>query len=442
MHRFLTLIQRLSRSLVGLALLLSSTLAVAQPTIVSTVPPNLTPNVSPGTSVSFTFSEAMNPVLTTAQFMDTSTAQFLTVTPAWSSGNKVLTCTPNSPWPANRTIIWMVSGANLAGTALGGTPSGVFMTAAAGTGCDPAATMPSFTVSKGWMYEQTSTVAPALNPNNPYCFLACMTLPCPRNATNVTLAVPGGPTLNLILSALPGHLTLPDCSYTDLTAYETAYPYGNYQFTVQATMSNQQVTVNFPSGLTQPPAPRIANYAAAQLINPTQPFTLTWDPLANGTAADCIYAEIYGGVFSTPGPGGAGALNGTATGVSIPAGTLEANQSYSGCVTFYHLQLVTNGASHVSLAYRASTTEFGLHTGSGQVTPPVITNSACGLGGALGFEIVCSPGQMLVVETSTNLLPLSWQPLCTTNTTTSRARIVDPHPATNQRLFYRVRVGP
>lgn len=442
MHRIRTLIQRPISNLVGLALWLSSTLAMGQPVLVSTVPANMSANVSPGALVSFTFSEAMDPVLTTAQFMDGSTAQFLTVTPAWSSGNKVLTCTPNSPWPANHTIVWMLDGQNPAGTPLGGTPSGFFMTAAAATGCDPAATMPSFTVSKGWMYEQTSSVAPALNPNNPYCFLACMTLPCPRNATNVTLAVPGGPTLNMMLSALPGHLTLPDCSYTGLTAYEAAYPYGNYQFTIQATTSNQQVTVNFPSGVTQPPAPHIANYAAAQTIDAAQPFTLAWDPLVNGTTADCIYAEIYGGVFSTPGPGGTGALNGTATGVSIPAGTLQPNQSYSGCVTFYHLQLLTNGASHVSLAYRASTTEFSLHTGSGQVTAPVLTNPACALGGTLSFEIACSPGQMLVVETSTNLLPQSWQPLCTTNTTTSRARIVDSRPATNQRLFYRVRVGP
>ena len=40
-----------------------------------------------------------------------------------------------------------------------------------------------------------------------------------------------------------------------------------------------------------------------------------------GTTTDCIYVEIYGGVFRTPNLGEVGALNGTATSVTIPAGT-------------------------------------------------------------------------------------------------------------------------
>ena len=442
MPSFVTCSRGLLRNLVGLSLLLSWCSALAAPTILSTAPSNMESGVSPSRSVSFTFSEPMNPVLTTVQFMDAATAQFLPATPGWNVGNTVLTCTPTDPWPANHTIVWMAAGSNPAGTPLGDPTLGMFMTAAASTGCDPIATLASFTVSKGWLYQQTSSSAPTLHPDSPYCFLGCMTLPCPRSATNVSLRVPSGPTLNLASTPLPGHLTLPDCSYNNLTAYEAAYPYGNYLFSIQSTASNQQVTISFPATLTQPPAPRLSNYLAAQTIDPAQPFGLSWYPLAGGSAADCIYVEVYGGVFATPGPGAAGALNGTATGVVIPAGIFQPNQSYSGCVTFYHLQLATNGSSHISLAYRASTTEFSLRTGSGQLPPPVITNAVCTSGGAFSFEIPCSPGQSFVIESSATLLPDSWQPLCSTNSLSSRVRIVDPHPATQQRLFYRARRGP
>jgi methionine-rich copper-binding protein CopC len=410
----------------------------ATPTILSTVPASMATGVSPTTTIRFTFSEAMNPAATTVMLMDVSTNQTVAASPAWSGGNTILTCTPSAPLAANHMILWQLSGLSAAGAALGGTTAGIFTTAAAGTGCDTNALMLSFTVSKGWMYAQSSTAAPALNPANPYCFLACMSLPCPRDATNVSLQLPGGSVPNLVL-AYAGHLTLPDCSYLNQSAFEAAYPYGNYTFNVQAVASNQTVTVNFPSSITQPPAPHLTNYLAAQSINPAQPFVLGWDPLTGGTAADCIYVEIYGGVFHTPNLGSTGALNGTATSVTIPTGTFQPNQSYSGCVTFYHCQLLTNGTSYLSLTYRASTTEFGLHTTSG-ASSLVLTNAGC-VAGAFGFEVTCTNGQALVAEYTTNLASHQWLTLVSTNSPGQRVRFTDSKPATNKQIFYRVRTG-
>jgi hypothetical protein len=301
--------------------------------------------------------------------------------------------------------------------------------------------MLSFTISKGWMYEQTSAAAPVMNTNAPYCFLACMSIPCPRNANSVSLQLPPGGIEDMNPTTIAGHLTWTDCTQASVSDFETAYPSGDYTFTIWATASNQSVAVNLPSSLVQPPAPHLANYAAAQSVYACQPFTLTWDPFTGGTAADCISVQIYGGVFSTPAPGGTGLLNGTATSVVIPAGTFQTNSSYSGCVSFYHFLLQTNGDSYVSLAYRSSTTEFGLVTsGAGSL---MVTNAGWAtVGKVFAFDVPCSPGQSLVAEYCKNLLAGQWHTLLSTNSVTDCVRFCDPGATTNSQLFYRVRTGP
>lgn len=434
------------RLLAFLPLLLTTWAALAQPTLLSVIPGQFATDVSPTTTIQFTFNEAMNPDVTIAGFFAVkgTSYQMVTVTSAWSSGNKVLTCTPAAPLPAGYMVYWSLDGENTIADPLS-TEVGYFTVSTGGsttTGCDSSASMVSVTVSKGWMYNQSSAAAPVLNTNSPYCFLACMTIPCPRDATNVSLRAPLGTANNLGATGISGHLTFMDCSSATPDALDAFYGPGDYTFTIQAASSNQNIAVNFPSTLTQPAAPHIANWAAARAVDPTQPFTLTWDPLAGGSAGDCVYVEIYGGLFKTPTLGEAGALNGTAASVVIPAGTLQPNQTYAGAITFYHVQLLTNGTAYVSLAYRASTTEFELATSSGSTTAMVITNATVAVvSGKFTFEVGCSPGQ-IIVERSTNLQPGSWQPFYTTNATGNVVRISDDLAPSGSNLFYRARKGP
>ena len=237
-------------------------------------------------------------------------------------------------------------------------------------------------------------------------------------------------------------LVLRGCSYANQNAFEVVYPSGDYTFNVQSATSNQQVMVNFPPSLTQPAAPHLTNYLAAQSINPSQAFVVGWDAFPGGTTTDCIYVEIYGGVYQTPALGMAGALNGTATSVVIPGGTFQPNHQYSGCVGFYHYQLLTNGTSHISLAYRGSTTDFNLSTGSGSGYCPVITNAGWAGAGMFRFEVTCPISQALVAEWSTNLNGGQWQTLCSTNSQSQGVQFTDPRAGANARLFYRVRTGP
>jgi hypothetical protein len=74
-----------------------------------------------------------------------------------------------------------------------------------------------------------------------------------------------------------------------------------------------------------------------------RPLVLQWDPWAGGTADDVIRLRIEDAdnelVFETPGRGNAGHLNGLATSVTIPAGTLAPGQTYEGQLVFERIAL-------------------------------------------------------------------------------------------------------
>lgn len=220
---------------------------------------------------------------------------------------------------------------------------------------------------------------------------------------------------------------------TSSNAFETAFPQGTYTFNVSATASNQTVPVLLPPGMTQPNPPHITNFLAAQA------FTLGWDAFVGGTSADYIAVFIGNNAWKTPDPGTAGALNGTATTVTIPANSLQANSNYSATIGFYHMLIVSN-ATYVTEAYRATATLFTLNT-AGSVRPGV-TNVVCS-GGSRSFDVLTAAGQFLTVVSTTNCaLPLAqWPTLLTTNSPGARVHIIDPRPATSRVIVYGVRNG-
>jgi hypothetical protein len=410
------------------------------PVIVSTVPANLATGVSPTAPVVITFSTAMDTTATMATFLDvTSPLSPLATTPAWSADSRTLTSTPTQPFPATRMIIWTVTGQDLAGNPLGGQPEGYFTTGSSGGGTGSGTNrVTSFIVGQIFYYDQTSTAAPVLDTNIGYAFDAATTLASNRTATAISLMLPTS-----ALKTLSQNPAAPESYYlvdgtTNLATFQATYPSGNYGFNVQAATSNQQVTVNLPSSLVQPPAPHVNNFAAAQAVDVTQPFTLSWDTFSGGTTADYI-AVTVGDVFGTVNPPATNALNGTATSVVIPAGTLQADTQYDATITFFRMIANTN-TTYVTEAFRATATQFTLSTFSGAAVPLVLTNAAWA-SGVFSFDVTSAAGQTLTVEYSTALQPGSWNTLLTTNSAPGDVKITDPAPVTNPRRFYRARTG-
>lgn len=407
--------------------------AAAQTTLSSVVPNLDATGVPANTTVQFTFSGAMNSAGTFVTFMDQTGGTVTPTTPSWSAGFTVLTCTPITPFPAGKTISWILMGTSTLGTQVG-PEMGSFTVASGAADCTNQ--IPSYTLGKAVMYSQTSAASPALSTNWPYVFVACTTLACSNSAaTNVSLTSPGTGSTNLMFTGIPLHFSHAGLAASQGTL-DTAYPNGNYTFQVQSSGSTVPFTMGFSSMLVQPAGPRISNYDAAQTVAASQPFVLGWDAFAGGTATDCIYVEIYGSSFKTPGPGEAGALTGTATSVTIPANTLQADRSYQGAITFYHYALETNSA--VTLNYRSATTEFNLATYA--AAPSITLANPIMSGGVLCFELRSASTQALIIESSTNMLAGTWITLTTTNCTGGSVWVQDTNIVASPSLFYRARL--
>jgi hypothetical protein len=186
----------------------------------------------------------------------------------------------------------------------------------------------------------------------------------------VTIPTTGGVS-NLLEDALQPE-RFSKAVYTPLlSTFNANFPVGDYGFNVTGNPS-QQTTVTLPN-FAQPNVPQISNYAAAQAINPAQPFTLSWNTFTNGSIADGILVQINGDsgltLFQTAGFGEPGGFNGTATSVVIPAGTLPANSTNNCTLFFAHLNATTNGSS-VSLAIVASVTLFSVQTTASSIVTP------------------------------------------------------------------------
>ncbi len=416
--------------------------AMAQPTIVSSVPANGATGVSPSADVVFTFSTAMDTDSTTTVFFDLNSSSLANVISVWSAGDTVLTCTPSPAFGNNHSIQWVVSGQDTGGNELGGLPFGSFTTGSGGGGGGGGSgtnAVTSFVIGKAWEYNQTSTAAPTLDTNASYFFSGLTTLASNRTATAITLTWPTAGVSNLVQNFIH-HEDYYLFGYdTNLAVFNAAYPAGNYIFTVTSNAANQQVTVKLPA-FAQPNAPHVSNYSAAQSVNPTQPFTLTWDAFTGGGGTDNV-SVVIGDVFQTPGFGQTNALTGSATSVTIPAGTFQAGSNYDATIGFYHGVVTTNGG-YVTEAYVATLTQFSINTAGSAVAAPVLANAAWNAG-TFGFDILTSPGQTLTVVYTTDLsIPLaSWPVLVTTNSPGSIVHIADPNAATAKAIFYGTRNG-
>ncbi len=417
--------------------------AQAAPTILSTVPANGATGVSMNTTIVFTFSEAMDTNATSIFVYDNvmPIPNFYTTTDSWNAGNTILTCTPDSAFPANTMISWAATGENPAGDPLGGIPVGSFSTGTGGGGGGGSGTnaITTFSVGKVHHYNQTSAGPPTLDPATPYGFSGATFLSSNRTATAVSLTLPTGAISNLTHLPPPqAEIFLMSPFDTSLSTYDATFPAGNYSFFVQGT-TNQTVVVNLPTTATmpQPGAPHVTNYVAAQGVDASQAFVLGWDAFPGGTAADYIDLDI-GSDFGSPDPAKPGALTGTARTFTIPAGTLQPDTTYSSQIGFYR-HVGTTNATYATAAYRATYTEFNLITipsGNGQL---VLTNAA--YAGTFSFNVLCFPGQTVTVEYRTNLTTGLWQTLLTTNSAGNLFHAVAPQATTNRSMFFRARNG-
>ncbi len=224
---------------------------------------------------------------------------------------------------------------------------------------------------------------------------------------------------------------------TNSAQFESVFPEGDYVFDARSSSANEQVTVTLPASMPQPNAPHVSNYDAAQSMNPSQDFTVNWDPFVGGTATDYILLTVGYHAFQTPSPGTNGLLNGMATSATIPAGTLVPNSNYVAQLIFFHTTGTSN-ATYSTGAYRATVTQFHINT-SGTGSPAPLISSPIWSGGALSFDVATSPGTALKVLFSADISQptAQWTTVLNTNPTGTSVHITVP-PQSGSAGFFRI----
>jgi len=416
---------------------------------VSSVPTNGANNVSLTAPLVFTFSAAMDRDLTSVSVFKTDTFTFPPLTTSWSTDSKVLTLTPNPPLAANATFQWVAQGQDQDGNPIDDTspPFGMFRTGSGSGGGETGHgtnQTTSFVLGKQHFYVQLSAGAPTLVTDSPpFNFIASAVMASNRVASAVNLVNPSS-----ISTAMTRNLFALENFYlvgssSNLSTFEQQFPAGSHSFKVMSnTVETLSVPVTLPSDaqMPQPNAPHLKDFASVQAVDASKPFLLTWDAFQGGGASDVIWVDVAG-LYNTPDPGQPGALTGTATSVTIPAGKLAPNTTNSLTIGFYRANFTTNAASnYASVAYKATVTTVDLITitTSTNSSPPSLTSVGWGAKGLI-FEISGSPGAGVVVDFSNNLQPGGWSTLVMTNLLqTGKLQLADQAPTGSSR-FYRAK---
>jgi hypothetical protein len=428
---------------------------------VDTTPPTLTTSTPANNAVNvlttgfqpiiFTFSE---PMAETESIQWSANVIGSSFTYLWSADKTSLMCYYAAGLPGSSTITWTLNptagnSANfrdLAGNVLAiNTYTGKFTTVQGPTNnpCSDTNTLnqtAGVTVSKLYNYLQTSVAAPVFDPVEGAFFSA--SLRGPSTLTAASVVVPSTPAATHpleVLSIFGNASAYYDDQQTNLTAFDAAYPPGDYQISAVSAGTTYNTTAPLPdSG--KPTVPHVANFTAAQSVDPNADFTLQWDVYPSPTAFDVISLTISDAtnmVFHAPDKCIPINLDATATSIVIPKGTFQPGISYTGSLQFFHLAstditLLPGGSPGMSGLSR--TTKFKLTTTGGVTLPaPVISNAKVLNKTQIQFQVTCTTGHSLVIRSTPDFK--TFTPAYTTNVTTSPVTVTIPLGA-DTRMFY------
>jgi hypothetical protein len=364
---------------------------------------------------------------------------------SWSTNRMILFCLYAGNLPANASIGWTLNPPgqeqfrDLAGNLLP-TMSGGFATGSETATPDVA----QYILYKAKYLEQTSATNVGPVSRDPFALGVDVPLTTFVAATNAALAAPGGGTLAL---EFDGDEFWNEAAFATKAELDAAFPAGAYTLTVNTVHDGTRVLPLVLPADAYPNAPRLSNYAAAQAINPTNDFTLTWDAFNGGTTNDFVRVsleEVIAGdnnrdAFKTPDFGQPGALNGTHASCVIPANTLPPGRQFLARLMFAR-RVGTNLNSYpgaVGVVAYVSETSMTLATSGEPVRARLLTFSF--QDGHFHGAVIGPPDRPYTVEYSDNLT--SWTRFWSEWTNDGYFEFNDNPPPNAARRFYRVREG-
>jgi hypothetical protein len=262
-------------------------------------------------------------------------------------------------------------------------------------------------IAKTQRFAQGSAGAPTLNGGSPYRSGAAAGPAASGSITNGSISGPGTiVSAPLTFNSFNGWFDV-TLKWPSLAVMDAATPAGAYTMTIDTLHDGQRILpLNLPAETSAsfPPAPHLSNWAAAQSIDPTRDFTLTWDLFRGGTANDYILVvlgdQATGAIlFRTPDFFQPGALNGTTTGVTLPAATLQPGKTYAVEIEFYKIVSVnkTSYPGVPGIVAFQSYTDFNITT-TATATPAQF---------GFGFRFFASGGGFLDSTQATPSFPVA-----------------------------------
>lgn len=419
------------------------------PTLVQTTPQNFQQGIQTHSGIAFTFSEPMQANQSITWSGNVNPANFRY---DWATNGLTLFCTYNGTLPTSSTITWTLNPTgqsnfrDLAGNALPADITGSFKTVATNaTGVPDVLELIVFKVAN---FVQTNTTTADVVPlaTNTHTYGVNIRLSGHITVTNIPSDING-----TLFSYVPfdgsegDSYEFESAAFTSKAQMDAAYPNGSHNFSLRTVHNGtNNVTVTL-TGDAYPAAPFVSNFAAAQSVNSSNSFTLNWNAFTGGTTDDLIFVEInepltngsFLEIYRSPEPGAPGALNGTATSVTIPTGTLAAGAAYNVNITFVKVTYSsTVGYPPLVAGYYGAETSFKLQT-AGTPAQPSLAFTAVPGETHRHVLVTGEPFRQYQLQAATNLSSPVWQPVSTLRTIGRTNVFDDPASPNHPRRFYR-----
>lgn len=235
----------------------------------------------------------------------------------------------------------------------------------------------AYTISKGRLYQQDSAQAPQAVFGIPFVFLAALYSNDLAAVVDASFESPTGLSLPLGTGLSDNELTW-EQPFDSESSLNATYPAGTYTMTFDTENDGfTSVSLSLPAASFPTAVPQIANFAMAQAIDAEADFVLSWNAFTGATGEDhyelSVNDENGFEVFSSLDVG---------TSVTIPAGTLSAEQSYEASLRFVH-ELGRNttgypGALGTAEIYNETSFSIATKAGGGgggdDTTPPSLVS--------------------------------------------------------------------
>ena len=240
-------------------------------------------------------------------------------------------------------------------------------------------------IGKEQVYQQTSDTAVVPDSTDGFGFNAFAVGTSADSIVLVTVTPPGAAFPDF-LNSITGGFAL-DTTFGAQADLESNFPPGVYTFNAMSSdfSSTEGPAMLTLSGDAYPATTPMANFTAAQTVNSTNNFVVSWNAFANAGANDYIQLTLTDDsgniVFNSGFPGQSTALAGTARSVTIPASTLSSGSTYQAALTFGHITSrdQTDYTGGLGVTTYSQQTRFNLMTtgsntggNSGGGIPPVL----------------------------------------------------------------------